>query len=427
MAEIRPFAALHYNLDRFGRDVSSLVAPPYDVLSQQQLARFAAASQNNIVHVDLPHFPPGSAGPDAVYAAANDKLRGWVRSQVLVQDESKRFYAYRQEFTHAGERLSRLCMFAVLRLEPFGTGQVFPHEQTFGGPIADRLKLMQATSCQLSPIFGLVQLPLHEMVSKALEDPEIGWQADFDGVHHEVTPISDSNAIANLSTALAAVPVYIADGHHRYKTALAYRDWLAGEKGSLSTDHPANFVMLGLMAMEDPGNLVLPTHRIVEGLSAARLAKVREASKAMLEWRNLGKVSSRQAAGQLNSHKRKAFVFVTARPVEAWLAVLTRDELPAEYAPDRTPAFRKLALSFLHKWLIETLIEKDGGGAVKIRYTHDMAEACEAVAADTSAILVQACTMAELMAVCEAADTMPHKSTYFYPKLATGLVLHSLR
>jgi uncharacterized protein (DUF1015 family) len=426
MAQIRPFAALHYNLDRFGRDVSALIAPPYDVLSQQQLARFAAASPNNIVHVDLPYYPPGSAGPDAVYAAANDKLQDWVRSQVLVQDASKRFYAYRQNFTKAGKRFSRLCMFAVLRLEPFGTGQVFPHEQTFGGPIADRLKLMQATGCQLSPIFGLVQLPLHEMVSKALGDTEIGWKADFDGVHHEVTPISDAKTIAGLSASLAIVPVYIADGHHRYKTALAYRDWLAGQKGSLSQDHPANFVMLGLMAMEDPGNLVLPTHRIVEGLSAARLAKVRDASKGMLQWRNLGKVSPEQATSQLNSQKRKAFVFVTAGPAEAWLAILSADELPAEYAPDRTPAFRKLALSFLHKWLIETLLEKDGGGAVKIRYTHDTAEACEAAGPDTSAILVQACKMGELMAVCDAADTMPHKSTYFYPKLATGLVIHQL-
>jgi len=427
MAEVRPFAALHYNLDKFGRDVSSLIAPPYDVLSQQQLARFAAASPHNIVHVDVPYFPPGSAGPDAVYAAANDRLRDWVRSQVLVQDGSKRFYAYRQDFTHAGKRFSRLCMFAVLHLEPFGTGQVFPHEQTFGGPIADRLKLMQATSCQLSPIFGLVQLPLHEMLSKILADKDVGWQADFDGVHHEVTPILEAKAISDLSTALAAVPVYIADGHHRYKTALACRDWLAGQKGSLDKDHPANFVMLGLVAMGDPGNLVLPTHRIVEGLSAARLAKVREASKDMLEWRNLGKITPQQAAGQLNGQKRKAFAFVTAGPAETWLAILTRDELPAQYAPDRTPAFRKLALSFLHKWLIETLIDRDGGGTVKIRYTHDTTQACEAVTADTSAILVQACTMAELMAVCDVADTMPQKSTYFYPKLATGLVIHDLK
>lgn len=427
MAEIRPFAALHYNLDKFGQDVSSLIAPPYDVLGDQQLARFKAASPNNIVYVDLPHFPPGSAGPDAVYAAADRQLQDWVSQNVLVQDGSKRFYAYRQDFTYGGKKYSRLCMFAVLRLSEFGTGQVYPHEQTFGGPIADRLKLMQATSCQLSPIFGLVQLPLHELVAKAPADAKGGWQADLDGVHHEVTPISDAKAIASLTEALAAMPVYIADGHHRYKTALAYRDWLKEQKGSLPDDHPANFVMLGLMAMEDPGNLVLPTHRIVEGLNAARLAKLREASKDMLQWRSLGNVSPEQAEKQLVAEKGKAFVFVTADPAEAWLAVLTKDELPKEYAADRTPAFRRLALSLLHKWLIEEVLNKDGGEPVKIRYTHDTAEACGAVAPGTSAILVQACTMGELMAVCDAADTMPQKSTYFYPKLGTGLVLHSLK
>lgn len=426
MAEIRPFAALHYNLDKFGRDVSPLIAPPYDVLGEQQLARFASQSDNNIVHVDLPYFPPGSAGPDAVYMAADRKLQGWIRDEVLVQDSSKRFYAYRQDFTHAGRKFSRLCMFAVLRLSPFGTGQVFPHEQTFGGPIADRLKLMQATSCQLSPIFGLVQLPLHEILAKTPADRKAAFQADLDGVHHDVTPITDAKAVADLAKALAALPVYIADGHHRYKTALAHRDWLIEQKGSLPTDHPANFVMLGLMSMEDPGNLVLPTHRIVEGLTAGRLAKLREASKGMLQWRDLGKVSAEQAEKQLSGEKGKAFVFVTAQPAETWLAVLTKDELPKEYAADRTPAFRKLALSSLHKWLIESVLNKDGGEPVKIRYTHDTAEACAAAGPDTSAILVQACTMGELMAVCDASDTMPQKSTYFYPKLGTGLVLHSL-
>lgn len=427
MAEIRPFAALHYSLQKFGRDVSRLIAPPYDVLNEQQLARYAGNSESNIVHVDLPNFPPGQAGPDAVYMAADRKLQDWVRSQMLVQDDSKRFYAYRQDFAFAGRKYSRLCMFAVLRLSAFGTGQVYPHEQTFGGPIADRLKLMQATSCQLSPIFGLVQLPLNEMVAKAPADKAAGWQADLDGVHHEVTPITDAKAITDLSQTLSAVPVYIADGHHRYKTALAYRDWLTEQKGSLPADHPANFVMLGLMAMEDPGNLVLPTHRIVEGLSAARLAKLREASKAMLQWRSLGKVSPQQAETHLAAEKGKAFVFVTTDPAEAWLAVLTKDELPAQYAPDRTTAFRKLALSSLHKWLIESVLNADGGEPVKIRYTHDTVEACAAITTDTSAILVQACTMGELMAVCDAADTMPQKSTYFYPKLGTGLVLHRLK
>ena len=254
-----------------------------------------------------------------------------------------------------------------------------------------------------------------------------GWQADLDGVHHEVVPIGEAKAIAGLCEAVAAVPVYIADGHHRYKTALAYRDWLKEREGSLPQDHPANFVMLGLMAMEDPGNLVLPTHRIVEGLDAGRLARLREATQGKLRWRAMGKVSAEEAERQLAAEKGKAFVFVTAAPGEAWLAALTVGELPKEYAADRTPAFRKLALSFLHKWLIEGVLNKDGGEAVKIRYTHDTAEACGAVGPGTSAILVQGCTMGELMAVCEAADTMPQKSTYFYPKLGTGLVLHSLK
>ena len=307
MADIRPFAALHYNLDKFGQDISKVIAPPYDVLNEQQLARFAGASDHNIVHIDLPYFPPGQAGPDAVYLAANAKLQDWIASQAVVQDGAPRFYRYRQVFTFAGKTYTRLCMFAVLRLGAFGTGQVFPHEQTFGGPIADRLKLMQATSCQLSPIFGLVQMPLHEMLAKLPADTAGAWRADLDGVHNEVTPISDAAAIDQLRKALAPLPVYIADGHHRYKTALAYRDWLAEQQGgSLPADHPANFVMLGVMAMEDPGNLVLPTHRIVEGLTAQRLAALREGTKDTLTWQNLGNVTAQQAETKLAAQSRGA-------------------------------------------------------------------------------------------------------------------------
>jgi hypothetical protein len=147
----------------------------------------------------------------------------------------------------------------------------------------------------------------------------------------------------------------------------------------------------------------------------------------MLTWQSLGKVSAEQAEAKLAAQKGKAFVFAAGSPAEFWLATLTKDELPAEYAPDRTPAFRKLALSSLHKWLIESVLNKDGLDPVKIRYTHDTVEACAAVTANTGTILVQPCTMGELMAVCDASDTMPQKSTYFYPKLGTGLVLHSLK
>ncbi len=426
MAEIRPFAALHYNQQNIGRDVSAVIAPPYDVLSRQQLDHYAGLSEHNIVHVDLPHFPPGSAGPDSAYAAADKKLRAWTDAQVLVQDQAPRFYAYQEDFTFAGRTYSRLCMLAVLRLSAFGSGQVYPHEQTFGGPIADRLKLMQATRCQISPIFGFVQAPLHEMLAKAPGQTAETWQGDLQGVGHKVTPIADEPTLRRISEVLAPLPVYIADGHHRYKTALAYRDWLAEQNGPLPDDHPANFVMIGLTAMDDPGNLLLPTHRIVEGLTAERLEDLRQASGEMLQWRELDPAALADPDKILAAERRGAFLFVAGEPAEAWIAVLTRDELPAQYAPDRSEAFRRLALSFLHLWLIDSVLNKDGRDPVKISYTHDAAEAKEAVNANTATIMVQPCTMDELMASCNASDTMPQKSTYFYPKLATGLVLHRL-
>jgi len=426
MAELRPFRAIHYNTERFGRDLSVLVAPPYDVLSERQRDDLASRSPHNIVHVDLPHFPPKSPGPDAAYAAAAKRLSEWLAEGVLQREPSARFYHYTQEFSHKGKRYRRHCLFAALRLSPFGSGEVYPHEETFGGAIADRLKLSQATGSQLSPVFGMVASGLYELLRRAVERPEQQWSAELDGVRHQVAAIHDEALTQELSDLLASQPVYIADGHHRYKTALAYRDWLAEKAGSLPEDHPANFIMIALAGMDDPGNLLLPTHRILHGLTPERLARLRSETSDLVEWHPLEAFDPQRADETLAAQPGKAFLFVSGEGRQAWLALQRRDELPADCAPQRSDAFRRLALAFLHSWLIDRVLAGQAAEPITIRYTPDAAEACAAVDPATTAVLVQPCTMAELMAVCQASDTMPPKSTYFYPKLATGLLLYRL-
>jgi len=253
------------------------VAPPYDVLSAADKAGLLKGHERNIVAVDLPYMPPKSAGPDELYAQSAELLKQWLKDGTLVQDERPGLYVYHQEYEHAGRRYTRKKFFARMRLEAFGKGTVFPHEQTFGGPKADRLKLMQATKCQLSAVFGLYSDP-QNAISKLLEvaGRPADVEAELEGVVNRLWGGTDETVIRKVAEQMVSRPVFIADGHHRYGTALNYRDGLLAA-GDLPMDHPARFILIGLCAMEDPGAVILPTHRVLSGFGETPVRLVMEA------------------------------------------------------------------------------------------------------------------------------------------------------
>ena len=221
MAVIRPFAGIRYAR---AEDVSTLIAPPYDVLDEKGKAALAAGHPNNIVTVDLPHLPPKTVGPDETYAAANNTLRTWISNGVLKLDERAGFYPYTQSYAHSGRTYHRHGFIALVKLSPFGEGHVVPHEQTYASAIEDRLKLTRATGVQLSPIFGLYSDPKQEVTHalyRGLGKPE--QTGTIDGVKSDLWRVTDSateNAAIDL---LRQKPIYIADGHHRYTMALQYK------------------------------------------------------------------------------------------------------------------------------------------------------------------------------------------------------------
>jgi len=424
MAEIRPFRAFHYSVAKFGRDWSALVAPPYDEIDAQSLSELRGRHSCNIVTVDLPHYPPGWAGPEELYLRAAETLREWIAGGVLVQDDQPCVYYYRQRFQHSGQIRERNCLLVALRLERFGEGSVYPHERTFGGPIEDRLRLTQATGFQISPIFGLVSAGTQDLALHMLRTQQPQWYAQLGGVEHEVSVVADDDLVNEITQAARGAKVYIADGHHRYQTALAYQQWLAEREGALPADHPANFLMIALAPMDDPGNLLLPTHRIIKGLDRHRHDEMRALAAEWIEWEPLGKISADQAEAALAADHSRAFVFIVGDPPEAYLARLKIDELPAEVAPGRSAAFRRLPLALLHEWLVEKVVKADLACQVEISYTHDARAAFQAADDAVTAVLVQPCTMEQVIEVCLSGDTMPQKSTYFYPKLITGLALY---
>lgn len=429
MSEIAPFRALRYDTNRFSTDISKLIAPPYDVLEAEDKAELLAGSDKNIVAIDLPYVPPEKAGPDAVYAQAADLFNRWRSDGTLVQDDEPALYIYHQAYEHAGRSYTRKKFFARMRIEAFGKGTVFPHEQTFGGPKEDRFKLMRATRCQLSPVFGLYSDP-ENAISRLLDPgPRVpDMTAHMQGVENRLWVLRDNATVDAVCKTFCGRAVYIADGHHRYSTALNYRDALINEQGDLPEDHPARFVLVGLCAMEDPGCIILPTHRTISGFGYLTVDDILDVLRTGLALQEV-EVPVVDAEGLLKSDSPYDVVLFVPRGERVFVGTFFRRDVLAQLAPDRSEAWRKLDLAYLHRYLIEELITgRAMGGSEPTVHYFKVTQAAIEDARQTGGIafITKACTMDELRAVSHAGDLMPQKSTFFYPKLATGLVINPL-
>jgi uncharacterized protein (DUF1015 family) len=428
MSEIRAFPAVRYATTPADRDLSTRLAPPYDVLDGEDKRALLGRDPRNFVKIDLPHVPPKSAGPAEAYTAANEQLEAWLTDGTLVRDAEPAVYVYRQHYQHGGKKYVRKMLFARLRLEPFGSGSVFPHERTFGGPKEDRLCLTKATGANLSPIFGLYQ-DADNSVAGRLEqalDAEPLAIGTLEGVENRIWAVTDPVAIGEVAELMRPKATYIADGHHRYSTGMMYRDWLVEQEGPLPDDHPANFVLCVLCAMEDPGLLILPTHRVLPGVVVA--PDTFDADERV-EVVPLEAGEAEEAVQQLAPLAPRAVAVFTAGARGYFAVRPRRAGILDDLEPDHSPAWRALGLAFLHAYLLDRTVTPKlcGGTSPAVRYVKSAGAAtAEADQTSGTAFLMQATTMEELRAVCKAGDLMPHKSTYFYPKLASGLVINPL-
>ena len=396
MAVVSAFRALRYDPAVVG-DLAPVVAPPYDVISPAQQDALYDCSPYNVVRLILPR--------EAARAeAAAATLRAWVASGVLARDPEPALYFYSQEFSlKDGSRHRRDGVLCRLGLEEFGTGVVRPHERTFPGPKADQLALLRATGAYLSPIFGLYARPGERLrdVAAIAGAPLLEIVQDGGGGEvHRVWRVDDAPAIARVAATLAPETIFIADGHHRYETALAYR----AERGA---DGPRS-VLAFLSNMEEEGLLVLPTHRLLRVPLRLAPRDFEERLRACFAVEPLAPGAPRPD-GAIDVVLPDRRLRLRAR--EAARACVTH--LPA--------SVRGLDVALLHGAILEPML---GAGSRDLEFTHDDDEAVEAVASgrSTAAFLLNPPTVAAVRSVCLAGELMPEKSTYFYPKLASGLV-----
>ena len=431
MADIRAFRGFRYDLGKVGA-LSDVVAPPYDVIDPALQQTLYDASPANAIRLELTRDEPGDTDANNKYTRAARTLADWTTDGTLRQDSARSLYVYEQEFTAEGRTYTRRGFLARVRLEPFGTGRIFPHEQTLTGPKADRLKLYHATGFNISPVFGLYPDEAGEVFAKV--EPLIRTAPpivakDHLGVTNRLWVVTDQSVIAAVTGLMGPKPVFIADGHHRYETGLKYLEDQKAAGNVPDAEAAPNFCLMMLVGMSDPGLIILPTHRLVSGLPdvtaeqlkpalAGHFDVVGEFGDAAACWEHVELEGSQAVLG-----------FGTVADGK-WLAVRLRDAAVMDgLAPDQSEAWRGLAVSILHKLVLEKLVPEKVGGTPGCTYVHLLKEVTDAVAARQCqlACLVPPCGMDHVEEIAGNREKMPPKSTYFYPKLLTGMVFNSLK
>ncbi|MBN1395672.1 MAG: DUF1015 domain-containing protein [Pirellulales bacterium] len=431
MPEIQAFRGVRYNLGRVG-SLSDVVTPPYDVIDDKLQDHFYKLHPNNFIRVDLNRIEPGDDDEkNNRYTRAAKFYKQWLDEGVMTVEADPAVYVYHQEFTVNGQTHVRRGFLARQRLSRFGEGKVFPHEETHPAAKADRLMLTVTTKTQLSPQFGLYPDPECEaqnLLEEAIAGKTPLVATDHLGVVHRLWPVTDVEVHAKLSAVMGPKPMFIADGHHRYETACNYRDQVY-DSGFLSKDHPANYTLMMCVAMDDPGMIVMPTHRLFTGVPEMTFEELTEKLGACFKCRPAGEgpevatavweeIETADEQGQIGLYTRKDGRWMIAKLTDAGRAKM------AEAAKEHGDEWRGLGVSLLHRLIIEELLGCKE--LPKPNYVHLIEEVVDGLKTGEYplAAVVMPATVANVRSISLSGERMPAKSTYFYPKLLSGLVVN---
>jgi uncharacterized protein (DUF1015 family) len=431
VARVSPFRAVRYPVAA-GTDITPLTGPPYDVISPALREDLLARDPHNVVALELPEGPLDPSAPGNRYETGGGRWREWLASGVLAADVSPAVYVIEQRYAHAGAQIARRGFVAAVGLEPFSAGVVLPHERTLPKAIDDRLNLTRATAANLSQVFGMFADTGHvtdELIARAMDTAPLATATDDDGVVSTIWALTDSADHAALAAFMADLPVFIADGHHRYTTALAYRDErvAAEPAGGATPDRAYQSVMMALVNMDDPGLVVYPTHRIVDAPQPLDPAAFREALAQRFE---LSELPSGHAADTLAASTARPSFIIGMRDGVTLLAHLRGDVDHSDAFPAGTSeAWRALDVAVVQELVMSPLLDvhPDRPATLeRLSFSKDAHAALKAAPGHDAVFILNPTRMEQVAAVASAGETMPQKSTYFYPKLLSGLLFKSL-
>lgn len=421
MAEISPFSGVRYNQEIVG-DMASVICPPYDVISPEEQRAYYEKSEYNAIRIEHGIVLPEDTKTNDKHSRASTIFNQWLKDRILTLDHVPSLYIHEHTFTYQNIRKRRLGFIACVRLEPWENKVIFPHENTVPGIKTDRLDLMRACAANFSPLLGLYE-DLGQKVTKLLtlqasRKPAIEFTEADEA--HKLWVANEPEFVQRVSHSLASRPIYIADGHHRYETALAYRDERRQEN---SPDNEAfNFVMMSLVSFSDPGLIVLPVHRLVNNLSSKAVAQFRGNLETFFEVESvpLGEAGLPETRGAITR----------ILGLEAGSVIALKPHQPSslkEMMPeDHSEIYKRLDFSIVQHLVIDKLTALDKGSSVA--YTPNMVQARRLAESGEYqlAFVLNPISVATIKAIADANDKMPGKSTFFYPKLPTGLVINRL-
>lgn len=432
MADVYPLHGIRYATEIVG-DLAQVVTPPYDVISPEAQINYYKRSPYNVIRLELGLEEPNDTTLNNRYTRAATTLAEWRLSGALRQDITPCYYFYQQIFQQDDTTYTRTHLLARVRLEPWDAHVVLPHEHTLAKPKSDRLNLLRACAANLSPIMSMYIDPqgrIRRLLAEYAVSAEVHITDEFD-VQHLLHPIENPAQVELIQSFFAERQLYIADGHHRYETALAYRDEIREIRKELADDDAANFVLMALTDVDDPGMVVLPTHRLLSHLPQEKLQQLEESALS-----RFFKVHKLDTTAQVllsnlteSSPEKHAFLLTTGN--QTWLLEPNEQGRARMATSTHSTAWQDLDVAIVHTLLLEDLLGLQAEDLTKgtyVRYVHDAQEAWKAVQENEvqAAILLNATRVRQICAVAEADDRMPQKSTYFSPKLITGLVINPL-
>lgn len=445
MAKIIPFKGILYNKEKI-RDMKDVVAPPYDVISPAEQEELYKRHENNVVRLILGKESSSDTPDNNRYSRARDSFDSWQRDSILIKDAFPSIYVYSQEYhlgeTEGFEKKRRLGFIALSKLEDFGEGKIHPHENTLAKPKEDRLKLMQHCNANFSSIFGLFSDPskrIDSVLKDYMRHSPLYDLVDDAGMRHTLWAIRDNRAIQIITGVLSDKQIFIADGHHRYETAINYRNEMRRKLPNFTGEELYNYVMMYFTNTNSEGLSILPIHRLVSNLSDFDKKKIVEKAGEFFNIEKLSfnesdeKTAKQKLFSDMKERGEKEHIFGMYLGDDDYTLLTLKDEdvLDKLITNSRHPSWKKLDVTILHTLLIDKVLrisEKNLAEQKNITYTISGDEAIKDVKAGKYqiALFLNPTKIEEVKDVATAGEKMPQKSTFFYPKLITGLVMNKL-
>lgn len=442
MAKIFPFPGVFYNKKAVS-NLAKVMTPPYDVVSKEAQDNFYRLHPYNCIRLILGKEFTGDNEANNKYTRANGFFNAWLKNSILCKDEEESFYAYEQRFKFKGVKYVRLGFIALFKLEELEAGRVYPHENTLQKPKQDRLDLLRATAANFEPIFSLYidkEEKIPRALKKDLKRKPLVEVKDSSGCLNRLWKITSKSVIGKITKEMANKQVYIADGHHRYEASLKYRNEMRSRSQKSTGDEPYNFIMMYFTNIHDKGLLVLPIHRLVHGLSLKekinlenRLVDYFDITEVPFT-KKTEKLARRKVLKLLSSAGEGEHLFgMYAHSDGKYLLLrLKSEKLIDKYVTgDKPKEWKRLDVAILHSIVLKDILgisDADIAGEDALRFMHNDDEAFDLVKEGNYqlAFMLNPTKVEQIVAVADKFEKMPQKSTFFYPKLLTGLVMYKM-